>query len=159
MPEKPANGVVFAVVANTDWIYVNDNTRKKHHDYRVRLGKNVLGLAATNQRWYLWEQTVNDPTFTGIKTVETASVNGKVKPYVRLNNGMLHAGDNLNITLENVNAKDVRVHIFGLNGMLVGSGRLGSNGSFRLPTTMTKGLWFIDFMHNGTKDAYKVLIE
>lgn len=159
MPEKPANGVVFAVVANTDWIYVNDNTRKKHHDYRVRLGKNVLGLAATNQRWYLWEQTVNDPTFTGIKTVETASVNGKAKPYVRLNNGMLHAGDNLNITLENVNAKDVRVHIFGLNGMLVGSGRLGSNGSFRLPTTMTKGLWFIDFMHNGTKDAYKVLIE
>jgi hypothetical protein len=158
MPEPPANGVVFAIAANTDWIFENDETRKKHHNYSIRFVHNVLGVGQPNLRWYLNESTISDPVFTGIKTVETPTSTSS-KPSVQLVSGRLRPGADLSLILHNVKAKDVRVRMFGLSGIAVQNGTLGADGSFQLPTAIAKGLYFLEFTHKGLKDAYKIIVE
>ncbi|GGH59070.1 hypothetical protein HNQ91_000556 [Filimonas zeae] len=52
LTSPPANGVVIAVITNTDYVYVNDNTRKTKFDYRLRLVTGVTDTADVNKKWY-----------------------------------------------------------------------------------------------------------
>lgn len=48
----PANGVVIAVITNTDYTYNGDATRKKKYDYRLQLLNGVSGAADIYTKWY-----------------------------------------------------------------------------------------------------------
>jgi hypothetical protein len=48
----PANGVVIAVISNTDYIYNGESTRTAHFDYRLQLVEGVSGTADIYTRWY-----------------------------------------------------------------------------------------------------------
>jgi len=50
----PANGVVIAVITNTDYIYNGESTRTAHFDYRLQLVTGVTGTASTTTKWYKW---------------------------------------------------------------------------------------------------------
>ncbi len=52
LDKRPANGVVIAVISNTDYIYRGEATRKAHYDYRLQLGEGVTGTADIYSRWY-----------------------------------------------------------------------------------------------------------
>lgn len=52
LDKRPANGVVIAVISNTDYIYYGESTRKAHYDYRIQLGTGVTGTADIHSRWY-----------------------------------------------------------------------------------------------------------
>jgi hypothetical protein len=61
----PANGVVIAVITNTDYIYAGEATRKAHYDYRLRLVTGVTGTASVNTKWY------NSATLSSARTETT----------------------------------------------------------------------------------------
>lgn len=164
--DKPANGVIFCVVANTDYIYVNDETRKKHHDYRIRLGENCIDVASRNCRWYFNEQTIVDNDYndfkeyvTGIRDVTYSKSDNTSFDGVRLMSGVLRGGERLQIDLNGCNASDITVRILGMSGLLVEAGRLDAGGSFTLPTDMMPGMYFITFTHGGKRDVYKVFVR
>jgi hypothetical protein len=50
--DAPANGVVIAVITNTDYIYNGEETRKARYDYRVRPEKGVLRTADLYKKWF-----------------------------------------------------------------------------------------------------------
>lgn len=52
LDKAPANGVVIAVVANTDYKYLGDATRKAKYDYRLVPETGVIGAAETTKKWY-----------------------------------------------------------------------------------------------------------
>jgi chitodextrinase len=52
LDKTPANGVVIAVISNTDYVYAGESTRKAHYDYRLQLGAGITGTADINTRWY-----------------------------------------------------------------------------------------------------------
>jgi len=52
LDKAPANGVVIAVVANTDYKYLGDATRKAKFDYRLVPGTGVTGTAGIDKKWY-----------------------------------------------------------------------------------------------------------
>jgi hypothetical protein len=54
LDSPPANGVVIAVIANTDYIYNGESTRTAHFDYRLQLVTGITGTASTTTRWYKW---------------------------------------------------------------------------------------------------------
>ncbi len=73
--DRPANGVVICVVANTDYIYDDSNgewQRSHHWDYRIRLGKGAMAVADPYQKWFFYDKKIVDPGFdpTGIEKVE-----------------------------------------------------------------------------------------
>lgn len=51
LDKAPVNGVVIAVVANTDYKYLGEATRKAHYDYRLKPSTGVTA-ASVNTKWY-----------------------------------------------------------------------------------------------------------
>ncbi len=58
--KTPANGVVFAVVCNTDYVYEGDKTRTTHHDYRLKLGEGAVRTADIHKNWWDWKTKTED---------------------------------------------------------------------------------------------------
>jgi hypothetical protein len=52
LTKAPANGVVIAVVCNTDYKYLGEDTRKAHYDYRLKPESGITGVADVNAKWY-----------------------------------------------------------------------------------------------------------
>lgn len=52
LDKAPANGVVIAVVANTDYKYLGEATRKAKFGYRLVPETGVTGAAEINRKWY-----------------------------------------------------------------------------------------------------------
>ena len=63
LKEEPANNVVIAVVCNTDYIYKGEETRKKHFDYRLKMGENMYQPAKAQLKWYDYRATIRDKEF------------------------------------------------------------------------------------------------
>ena len=159
--QKPANGVVFCVVVNTDYIYTGDAQRKHHWDYRLRLGKNAYQIASKDQKWYYYEKTITDPNYdpVGIDAVELNDENFQQAKSVRVNNGRIYAGCTLSTELVGVDADDVTVRMVGAHGTVVKSSRLNGDGTFTVPGNIPAGFYIISFDHNGRHDVYKVIVN
>lgn len=55
LSKPPKGGVVIAVVTNTDYVYVNDETRRAKHDYRIDLVQGATATADRETKWFLNE--------------------------------------------------------------------------------------------------------
>lgn len=87
LSEAPADGVVIAVITNSDYIYEGDQTRTAKFDYRLNLVEGVSGPASINTRWYN-SANLQDLS-TRVLTVSTEG-SGSVSPESRgYLNGML----------------------------------------------------------------------
>jgi hypothetical protein len=60
LEKPPANGVVFAVITSTDYIYWGEVTRTAHYDYRILPVEGVERTASVNLRWYDWTKEILD---------------------------------------------------------------------------------------------------
>jgi len=67
LTSPPANGVVIAVITNTDYIYNGESTRRAKYNYRLRLVTGVTGTANINTKWY------NSATLAAARTTATES--------------------------------------------------------------------------------------
>lgn len=176
LSDRPANEVIFLVVCNTDYIFVNDEIQRKHHwDYRVRLLDGALATADPYCRWYFNERAISDPSYnediaranqgmaTAIEEVDSealAAAGPSGSKGVKLITGLCLAGHPIHVQLASgISADDVRVNILGLSGIVVDEAPLQSGNSYTLPAGLFPGLYFIKFTHNGLVDTYKVIIK
>lgn len=171
--DRPANNVVFLVVANTDYIYTNDNNeaqRKHHYDYRVRLLEGALQVADLYTKWSLNESTLKDQSYdedaardarnTALDIVSPQDApSAQSDKGVKLLTGMPKAGCPITVQLANgVSPDDVRVNMLGLSGIVLDNAPLQGN-TYTLPANLISGLYFIKFTYNGNADTYKVIVR
>ncbi|MBN1306976.1 MAG: T9SS type A sorting domain-containing protein [Chitinispirillaceae bacterium] len=52
LDKAPGKGVIIAVICNTDYKYLGEETRKAHFDYRLKLDAGVTAAADINTKWY-----------------------------------------------------------------------------------------------------------
>lgn len=175
--DRPANNVIFLVVCNTDYIFVNNEIqRKKHWDYRVRFGAGALQVADLYTKWNMNESTLTDKkynedtarkenealqeTITGIDDIHTALAPTASEKGVKLLTGMAMAGHPIQVLLNNnLQTSDVRVSILGLSGIVANDAPLSSSNTYTLPANLIPGLYFIKFTYHGKCDTYKVVIK
>lgn len=158
--DKPANGVVFCVVANTDYIYTGDAQRKKHWDYRIKLGEGALATASKDCRWYFYERTITDQEFvTDIEEVEIGNTEMPKYNGVRLMSSVVRSGDRVQVDLNGADASNINVRIVGLSGVAVESGKLEADGTYTIPAGLRKGLYFITFSNGAQRNVFKVLMQ
>ncbi len=165
--DKPANGVIFCVVANTDYKYDDasydyhgETLRKHHFDYRIKLGEGALAVADRYQRWYFHEQNIVDQAFeTGIKDVEYGDTDvQRESNKIRLMTSIIRGGETVQLDLNGINADDVKVRIVGLSGIIVESGNLNSDGNFTMPEVYP-GLYFITLSHGSQREVFKCIVK
>lgn len=154
---KPANGVVFCVVANTDYRYINDATRKKHYDYRIKLGEGALAPASKDIRWYFYEKNLKDNDFeTGINSTPTAEAKDG---HIRLLSTTLHGGSTVQFDLGSTDPTTVTAHLVGASGIVIDEQKLSSDSSIQLPSNLRKGMYILSLHVNGKITSSKIFVE
>ena len=157
--DRPANDVIFCVPCNTDYIYTGDAQRKHHYDYRIRLGEGALAVAATNIRWYFYEQNLTDPTFTGIESVQQQPATGKSDLGFRILSSVLKGGQRVQLDLNGVPASEVQAHLVGSSGVVIASQTVAQDATVQLPASLSRGLYILSLRHNGAVQSFKVYAE
>lgn len=84
LDEAPANGVVIAVITNTDYAYKGEATRTAKFDYKLGLVTGVTGPASINTKWYESAKlrSLNTVTFTGTVVGTGGSISPEVSGYL-----------------------------------------------------------------------------
>ena len=162
--DRPANGVIICVVANTDYIYTGDEQRQHHWDYRIRLGEGSLAVADIYKKWFYFEQNIIDNEFvTGIQGTRY-DIDSKYNlfskaPGVKPAGGMVLRGHDMQLNLSGVDADDVSVRMVGLSGVVAANGRVNPDGSFAIPSNIPAGMYVLTFDYNGKRDSHKVIVK
>ena len=155
LAKKPANGVVIAVVCNTDYIYYGDETRKAHYDYRLKMGQNIYQPAKAQLQWYNYRNTIKDNTFTAIEEVE-----GEGNPTefdICLDRYVVRPGEEISLDIKAAGVLQVPVVVSDLAGRTLCSKSLLRNGSVRIPDSAVPGIYVIT-AYNGHHTASKKFV-
>jgi hypothetical protein len=71
LDKAPAGGVVIAVICNTDYKYLGDDTRKTHYDYKLKIGSEMT-TADVNTKWYNVKLTTGTTTPTNPSAMQSS---------------------------------------------------------------------------------------
>jgi chitodextrinase len=153
LDKKPKNGVVIAVICNTDYVYKGEATRRAHYDYRLQLVDGVAGTAGIYYKWYDYQSSiiddVNSPVDNsgdnqdGIKVFPNPVTNGEV-----------------NIEFEK-NTEGVKlIKILNLSGQLLYSDKVLNDSQFIIPTKnlLTQGIYLLSVQAGDHVSTFKILI-
>lgn len=156
--EQPANGVVILVVCNTDYIYKGEETRKKHFDYRLKMGENVYQPAKAQLKWYEYAQTIRDTGF--ISGIETATEAGDAATFALTSaRTVVSRGERLPLHLTAVSHWQVPVQMFNQAGQLVYQQSFLHDGDFNVPTDVAPGFYILQATDGREKASLKIVVK
>lgn len=149
--KTPQDGVVFAVVCNTDYAYIGEETRKKHHDFRLKLIEGISKVADPYTKWYNnfkldydWEAVSHTATSEN-QEVTKIETTGTFAYDVKLPISTNYKPVQIVVNADNIAEKlgistSVLTSDFGENILLYG---VNSNGSlYKTSTANDPGHWF-----------------
>ena len=161
LTKKPANGVIFCVVVNTDYVYTGDAQRKHHWDYRLRFGQGAMAVADPYIKWFYYERQLTDPAYekliSGIHEVRNTTLTDPDD--IRIMSSHFSQGSTVSVDIAGLNHDDIRIRIIGASGVVCADGRLNSDGTFQLPANIPNGLYFIRFTHHNQQKVFKVMVK
>lgn len=153
--DAPANGVIFCVPCNTDYIYAGEEMRKKHYDYRIKLGEGALAIAATDIRWYLYEQNLVDHEFeTGVKNIFNEN-----NFDIRIMSSTLRSGERFHLDFGKNDATEYEAHLVGVQGVVIDKQKVASDGTIQIPANLNKGMYILALQHKGKVQTFKVFVN
>lgn len=161
MPEAPANGVVIAVICNTDYIYEGDQTRKAHYNYHVKMGKNVWQPATSTLKWYKYREEIRDKNFnyTGISEMaaqaDAASAEFRIVPAKTV----AEAGQVLHISFEAADQWQVPVQLYAADGRVVYQQSFLRDGDLQLPASLRPGMYVLRATSSGRQSSARIIIK
>ncbi|TNF38653.1 MAG: T9SS type A sorting domain-containing protein [Bacteroidetes bacterium] len=150
LEKAPANGVVFAVICNTDYIYKGEETRTAHHDYRLQLVEGVTGAADINTKWYQWDRELGSST-----AVVDLTRPGAMMVYPN----PVRRDESIVICPEEETALPVSVEIWNLSGVLIHRETLASGGSVEMSGVPAAGLYFLVAATEKGKSISKLIVR
>lgn len=154
----PANNVVIAVVVNTDYIYVNDQTRKQHFDYRLQMGENIYQPAKASLKWYNYKSTIKDYDFVnGI--AETKEQTDEAQFTITPGRGIVRPGESLPIRIGAATRLQVPVRMFDASGRLVYQQSFMRDGDFQVPSDIAAGMYILQAVCGDKKASAKIIVK
>ena len=156
--EQPANNVVIAVVCNTDYVYRGDQTRKKHFDYRLRMGQNIYQPAKAQLKWYNYKSTIRDTEFiNGIVDIsaEEPSARFTIKP----ERTIVRRGERVAMHITAASQLQVPVRLFNVSGQLVYSQSFMRDGDYEIPADIAPGVYIMQGVNGSETSSVKIVIK
>jgi len=111
LDKAPVNGVVIAVVANTDYKYLGDVTRKAKFDYRLVPETGVTAPAEINKKWYDVKLDYT-PATTGVQAV--------AKPKVGMGLSLASDRNAIEVSYDLARGSKVKISLYTAYGALIG---------------------------------------
>lgn len=176
LSSPPANGVVIAVITNTDHIYNGESTRTAHYDYRLRLVTGVTGTASVNTKWYN-SATLGARQATSVQDVigvdwskycghsfkhtsEVAEIKKRINPneFLMYPNPVL-SGRNLTLEFPSVDAEKTQITIISLAGSKVFE-TVTTDPNYSYSTIgLKKGQYIIKIRNSKTNTSQNLIVK
>jgi hypothetical protein len=158
LKDEPANGVVIAIVCNTDYIYEGDETRKRHFDYRLCMGQNVYQPAKAQLKWYNYRQTISDNTFTGIS--QPADGGGSPATFTLTpGKASVKAGHSMDLHFTAASQLQVQVRMYNAAGAIVHAQSFMRDGALDIPAGLSPGVYLLQAVNGGSKAGARIVVE
>jgi hypothetical protein len=178
LDKAPANGVVIAVITNTNYVYKGEETRKAHFDYRIRLVRGITEKASVYKRWYDYESVITDepdpvepfptegplyvePVEPPVEPIDTTSVSFEtVSPQVTLFPNPVSGNSVLNIEYSEMADEEKEIQIFNLHGQLLYSEKnINSRSTVQISDQFKRGVYFLSVQTTGGSGRYKFIVN
>jgi hypothetical protein len=150
LDKAPNKNVVLAVICNTDYKYLGEETRKAHYDYRLKLVEGVSGAADIYTKWYdvNLSTNVDNPVKTK-KVVSSSTLNAR------------YSADNKVIVVDYVlqNRSEVVFTLLSPSGKLLQRKQIGGTSSgfhsdrFELTGGFIPGIYIVE-MNAGKNGSF-----
>ncbi|WP_319590810.1 T9SS type A sorting domain-containing protein [uncultured Draconibacterium sp.] len=174
LDKAPANGVVIAVICNTDYVYEGEETRKAHFDYRLQLVEGITDKASVNKKWYDYTSTIinvpdpvepfptegalYDPNVTtGAQNISIGENESSSKIYPN----PIAGNDVLKIEFKDHNTVKKEVRIVDARGNILYVQQDIQSDRFEIPLEahLKQGIYFVNVRSDETNDTHKFLVR
>ena len=157
----PANNVVIAVIVNTDYIYKGEATRKKHFDYRLRMGQNIYQPAKAQLKWYNYRSTIRDTEFVnGIATVPDGEASGTPARFtIRPAKAVVARGEQVELHIMAASQLQVPVRLIDQGGRMVYSQSLMRDGLYTIPVSIAPGVYIMQALNGRETATTKIVVK
>lgn len=156
----PANNVVILVVCNTDFKYEGEETRKRHFDYRLKMGDNVYQPAKAQIKWYNYRSTLRDPDFaTDIEEKGIASYDSPTRFSIHPEQTVVKRGSQVALHITAASQLMVPVRLIDTSGNVVYQQSLLHDGNYEIPGDITPGLYIMQALNGGQSASVKIIIK
>lgn len=156
---KPANNVVIAVVVNTDYLYRGETTRKKHFDYRLKMGQNIYQPAAAQLKWYNYRSTIKDQEFlTGIKDL-AADTQAPSRFTIKPERTVVARGELVAMHIAAASQLQVPVRLFDQGGRMVYSQSFTRDGYYHIPANIVPGVYVMQGLNGSEASTVKIIVR
>ena len=158
LKEEPANNVVIAVVCNTDYIYKGEETRKKHFDYRLKMGENMYQPAKAQLKWYDYRATIRDKEFVdGIEDVTAVVPSAKFT--IIPERTVVNRGEHVPLRIAAASRLQVPVRLFNQNGQMVYSQSFMRDGDYMIPADIVPGIYVLQGINGRETHSVKIMVK
>ena len=158
LKEEPANNVVIAVVCNTDYIYKGEETRKKHFDYRLKMGENMYQPAKAQLKWYDYRATIRDKEFVdGIEDVTAVAPSAKFT--IIPERTVVNRGERVPLRIAAASHLQVPVRLFNQNGQMVYSQSFMRDGDYMIPADIVPGIYVLQGINGRETHSVKIMVK
>ena len=158
LKEEPANNVVIAVVCNTDYIYKGEETRKKHFDYRLKMGENMYQPAKAQLKWYDYRATIRDKEFVdGIEDVTVVVPSAKFT--IIPERTVVNRGERVPLRIAAASRLQVPVRLFNQNGQIVYSQSFMRDGDYMIPADIVPGIYVLQGINGRETHSVKIMVK
>ena len=158
LKEEPANNVVIAVVCNTDYIYKGEETRKKHFDYRLKMGENMYQPAKAQLKWYDYRATIRDKEFVdGIEDVTAVVPSAKFT--IIPERTVVNRGERVPLRIAAASRLQVPVRLFNQNGQIVYSQSFMRDGDYMIPADIVPGIYVLQGINGRETHSVKIMVK
>ena len=147
----PANGVIFAVVCNSDYIYNGESTRTTKFNYKIKLGEGAIQTADVDKNWWDWESSISEQ----LSTRNFLADNSKlfIYPNPSTNSGLI------NIELSQKNSPEFDLKITNLNGQVIYKKEKCQSKEQFSSSKLPKGIYFVSIKSESYQETKKMLIQ
>ena len=158
LKEEPANNVVIAVVCNTDYIYKGEETRKKHFDYRLKMGENMYQPAKAQLKWYDYRATIRDKEFVdGIEDITAVAPSAKFTLIPERT--VVSRGERVPLRIAAASQLQVLVRLFNQNGQMVYSQSFMRDGDYLIPADIVPGIYVMQGVNGRETHSVKIMVK
>ncbi|MFI1773476.1 T9SS type A sorting domain-containing protein [Thalassobellus citreus] len=149
---QPANGVIFAVICNSDYIYEGETTRTTKFNYKLKLGEGAVYAAGIHKNWWDWKATITDTPLSTNDFSENTS-NFIIYPNPSKKSSLI------NIKLENVNITNYSLKVINLNGQVLYNKENCKKHEQFSTSKLAKGIYFISVKSQNLNQTKKLIIQ
>jgi hypothetical protein len=148
----PANGVIFAVICNSDYIFKDESTRKTKFNYKLKLGEGAKTAAGIDKNWWDWKATISENLSVG--DFSGSSSNFIIYPNPTNNSSLI------NIKVSNKDAEKRSLKITNINGQVVFEKENYNTEEEQYYTGgLAKGIYFVTVQSQNSKQTKKIIVK